>query len=443
MRRTLLLVGGIFKKNVVRGMKWMLCLALLYPAASQAQVVDCTGADPNAFPSINAALGSAGPGSAILVTGPCTEDLRLEGKTNLFIGAWYGQRVTLNGNISVSDSHGVYLYGLNISSTSTNGIFAGSTQAIILDSCSSNGNSGWGLLLGGASEALIISPAAFDNNVAGGISVSENSTVEMTSWNGQLIEINNNRGPGVFSSQGNFNTYGHTTIANNMAGSGSLSGFGVDLRGGARAQFGAISGPNVVQGNQSGGVSLQENAEISFWNGGQPTIIQGNGGAGVSAGLGSQVTFFDAVEVAGHSGPGLDVYASSQAFLFGANNIHNNGNSADPRSAGIRVDGNSQVVLRGGSVAQNGGPGILALANSSVDSNGAALNANSGGVITCDSSSWMVSDLGKNYFSTPGVSCRVPHSLGNRTVWKTQPANPDWSALKALQAKYMATAKRK
>jgi len=91
----------------------------------------------------------------------------LEGKTNLFIGAWYGQRVTLNGNISVSDSHGVYLYGLNISSTSTNGIFAGSTQAIILDSCSSNGNSGWGLLLGGASEALIISPAAFDNNVAG------------------------------------------------------------------------------------------------------------------------------------------------------------------------------------------------------------------------------------------------------------------------------------
>jgi len=169
----------------------------------------------------------------------------------------------------------------------------------------------------------------------------------------------------------------------------------------------------------------------------------GNGGAGVSAGLGSQVTFFDAVEVAGHSGPGLDVYASSQAFLFGANNIHNNGNSADPRSAGIRVDGNSQVVLRGGSVAQNGGPGILALANSSVDSNGAALNANSGGVITCDSSSWMVSDLGKNYFSTPGVSCRVPHSLGNRTVWKTQPANPDWSALKALQAKYMATAKRK
>ena len=430
-------------KNVVRGMKWMLCLALLYPAASHAQVVDCTGADPNAFPSINAAVAAAGPGSAILVTGPCTEDLRLEGKTNLFIGAWYGQRVTLNGSIGISDSHGVYLYGLNISSPTGNGIFAGSTQAIILDSCTSSGNSGWGFLLGGASEALIISPAAFDNNVAGGISVNENSTVEMTSWSGQPIEINNNRGPGVFSSQGNFNTYGSTTIVNNSAGPGSLSGFGMDLRGGARAQFGAISGPNVIQGNQTGGVSLQENAEISFWFGGQPTIIQGNGGSGVSAGFGSQVTFFDAVEVAGHSGPGLDLYANSQAYLFGSNNIHNNGNSGDSRNAGIRVDGNSQVLLRGGSVTQNGGPGILALVNSSVDSNGATLNSNSGGVITCDSSSWMVSDLAKSYFANAGVSCRVPHSLGNRAVWKAQPATPDWSAVKALQRKYMAFAKRK
>jgi hypothetical protein len=434
-----------FRKNLVRGMKWMLALAMVMvlPAASRAQVVDCTGADPNAFSSINAAVATAGPRSAIMVTGPCTEDIRLEGKTDLFIGAWYGQRVTLNGNISVSDSHGVYFYGLDISSLGTNGIFAGSTQAIILDSCTSNGNSGWGLLLGGASEALIISPAAFDNNVAGGISVSENSTVEMTSWGGQPIEIKNNRGPGVFSSQGNFNTYGHTTIANNTAGPGSLSGFGIDLRGGARAQFGAISGPNVVQGNQSGGVSLQENAEISFWNGGQPTIIQGNGSAGVSAGFGSQVTFFNDVEVTGHSGPGLDLYANSQAYLFGGNNIHNNGNSGDPRSAGIRVDGNSQVLLRGGSVTQNGGPGILVLVNSSADSTGATVQGNSGGVITCDSSSWMVSDLAKSNFSTPDVSCRVPHSLGNRAVWKAQPATPDWGAVKALQAKYMAIAKHK
>jgi hypothetical protein len=433
----------ISKKNVARGMKWMLGLALLYPAASHAQIVDCTGADPNAFPSINAAVATAGPGSAILVTGPCTEDLSLAGKTNLFIGAWYGQRVTLNGRISISDSHGVYFYGLNISSATGNGIFAGSTQAIILDSCTSNGNSGWGFLLGGASEALIISPAAFDNNVAGGINVGENSTVELTSWSGQPIEISNNRGPGVYSSQGNFNTYGHTMIANNAAGPGSLSGFGIDLRGGARAQFGAISGPNIVQGNQNGGVSLQENAEISFWNGGQPTIIQGNGGAGVSAGFGSQVTFFDAVEVAGHSGPGLDVYANSQAYLFGAINIHNNGNSLDPRSAGIRVDGNSQVLLRGGSVTLNGGPGLLVLVNSSADSTGATFSGNSGGVITCDSSSGTVSDFAKTYFPTPGVNCRIPHALGNRAVWKAQPASPDWSALKALQAKYMAIAKRK
>lgn len=47
----------------------------------QAQlVVDCTGATPGAFPSINAALPSAGAGTAIfVVAGPCNESLQLAG----------------------------------------------------------------------------------------------------------------------------------------------------------------------------------------------------------------------------------------------------------------------------------------------------------------------------------------------------------------------------
>jgi hypothetical protein len=345
--------------------------------------------------------------------------------------------------ISIADAHGVYFYGLNISSPTGSGIYASSTQAIILDSCTSNGNSGFGLQLAGASEALVVSPASFDNNSAGGIILTENSTIEMTSWGGQPIDVSNNRGPGVFVSFGSFNTYGHTTISNNIAGAGSLSGYGVDMRGGSRAQFGAETAPNIISGNQSGGVSLQEGAEISFWNGGSQTLIQNNGPVGVTAGFGSQVTFFNDVEVSGHSGPALDLYGHSQGYLFGANNLHNNGAAGDPRSAAVRVDGNSEAFLRGGNISQNIGPAILALVNSSVDFTGVSFSSNPGGIISCDTSAYMVSDLASGFSTAPGVSCRMPHSLGNRSFTKLQPAVPDWSALKALQAKYMARATRK
>jgi hypothetical protein len=151
---------------------------------------------------------------------------------------------------------------------------------------------------------------------------------------------------------------------------------------------------------------------------------------------------FDGVEISGHSGPGLDLFAMSQAYLFGANSIHNNGVASDSRSAAIRMDGNSEVFLRGGNVVQNVGPAILALVNSSADFKGVSFGSNTGGVITCDSSAFMISDISSGY-SPSVVNCRTPHSLGNRNMWKPVPVAPDWSALKALQKKYKALATKR
>ena len=429
-----------------RNVLLVLALAMFFPAVSRAQlVVDCTGATPGAFTSINAALGSSGAGTAIfVVAGPCNESLQLAGWTDLFIGTYYGYpNVDINGSINVVESHGVYFHGLNVSTGTSgfgNGISVSQSQALVIHECNLTGNAGFGLSLGGGSEALIVSPASFGNNNAGGILLSENSTVETSGWNGQPVDISNNRGPGVFVSFGSFNTYGRTTIMNNVAGLGSLSGYGVDMRGGSRAQFGALSGSNVISGNQSGGVSLQEGAEISFWNGGWQTLIQNNGPVGISAGFHSQVTLFNDAEISGHAGPALDLYASSQAYLFGGNNLHNNGVAGDARSAAIRVDGNSEAFLRGGTISQNTGPGILALVNSSVDLTGVSFSSNSGGLVVCDSSAFMISDLVTGTTTAPGVSCRTPHSLGNRSVNKLQPAAPDWAGLKTLVARTMARA---
>jgi len=79
---------------------FLLVLAVLLPATGQAQlVVDCTGNTPGAFPSINAALPSAGAGTAIfVVAGPCNESLQLAGSTDLFIGTYNGSpSVAING----------------------------------------------------------------------------------------------------------------------------------------------------------------------------------------------------------------------------------------------------------------------------------------------------------------------------------------------------------
>jgi hypothetical protein len=200
-------------------------------------------------------------------------------------------------------------------------------------------------------------------------------------------------------------------------------------------------GPNIIQGNPAGGASIGEGSEISFWSIGQPNIIQGNGPTGVSVNLGSQATFFQGAQISDHSSVGVDVYGNSQANFFGANSVVKNGASSDPQSAGIRVDGNSEALLRGGDVSQNNGPGLLVLVNSSVDFTGVSFTSDSAGIVTCDSTGTMVSDLaGPNITPPPGVHCKTPHALGNRHVSRSAPAVPSTAAGRALQAKWMKVA---
>jgi hypothetical protein len=152
--------------------------------------------------------------------------------------------------------------------------------------------------------------------------------------------------------------------------------------------------------------------------------------------LGSQATFFNSAQISGHSSAGVDLYANSQGYFFGSNAVQGNGSSGDARSAGIRIDGNSQALVRGGQVSGNSGPGLLVLVNSSADFAGVSFSGN-GGVISCDSSSTMISDLaGPNSTPPAGVSCKTPHGLSGRQITKTQPAAPDWSAHKAQHDRY-------
>lgn len=417
----------------------ILAALFVFPNAARAQFffVDCS--NPSAlYPTINSALPFAGPGSFIAVNGTCNENVFIYGAVNLTLGAFFGQAVTLNGNLSISNSQNVFVFGLNVTNSFGDGIDVNSSRSVVLDSCTSNGNAVNGLNASQTSDVSIIFFGGFSNNGANGIFVGNNSLVNIASFAG-TTEISNNGDSalGIFS--GNFATGGNTHIASN----GRNSFVAIDMRGAGKAQMGSFYGPNVIENNPNGGAFLQENAEISFFSllpNGQD-IIRNNGPFGVKAGFGSQVTLAGAL-ITGHTGPGVDIFAHSQVYgtsqLPGltATQVSNNGTTGDPLSAAIRVDGNSEALLRGVTISQNNGPAILALVNSSADFAGNIFSGNAG-VITCDSSSTMVSDLGITA-RTPasGVSCTTAHTLGNRAVSAPTPAVPDITVWKKMHTNY-------
>lgn len=427
----------------VLGVTTGLAMLFLFPGGARAQFlfVDCSGTNPYAYPSINSALPFAGPGAFIAVSGSCNESVFIYGANNLTLGAFFGQSATLNGNLSLQNSQLVYVYGLNVTNPFGDGIDVNSSRSVILDSCTSNGNAGSGLSTDQSSDVVVNAFGSFSNNGDRGIIVGNNSFVNIVAWAG-TAEISNNQGAAL-SMGGSFATLGNTHIANNgLIANGNIR-TAIDMRGGAKAQIGSLFGSNIIENNPNGGISLQENAEISLWSlqSSGPNLVRNNGPLGIEAGFGSQVTLAGA-QITGHTGPGLDIYAHSQLYAtsqipgLNATQIQNNATAGGSLNAAIRVDGNSEVLLRGVTISQNNGPAILALVNSSADFAGSTFAGNTG-MITCDSSSTMVSDLGIAA-RTPaaGVGCTTAHTLGNRVARAPAPAVPDISVWKKMHSNY-------
>lgn len=414
--------------------------------ASAQYFVDCSGNTPGAPTTINSVLPLIGNGAMIQVVGTCNENVTLNGLSDIWMGAPWGQTMNLTGSLMITQSENVFLYGMNVSGASGDGITVEYSQGVELDACTSTNNSnGRGLYVDDGSSVSVQNTGNFSNNGNSGIYVAGNSFVAVSGYGG-TITVNNNLSSGVYAERSVFNPT-NISITNNqaIAGSTAVSGFGVDFRGGAQSVFVSLSGQqNVIQGNQNGGISMMENAEISLCcgdtliPGSLPTLIVGNGPVGISVGFGSQLTVWDGTQITNHADTGIEVFAHSQAYLYGANVITNNGTGASyPARAGMRVDGNSEAYLRGGQISQNGGPGILALVNSSLDFTGVTFSSNTKGPVECDSSSYMVSDL-PSVGILPGLllPCMTPNNFGNRSHAAPVFHIPDVSQYKAKEAKY-------
>lgn len=415
----------------------LLVAAFGFATAAHAQTyyyVDCSGANPADFSTIGAALAVAGPNSYILVTGTCNENVTVTNFWNLNLGAVYGSTATIHGNVSILASNSVFLYGLNVTNLAGDAFDVTSSHNVTLWTCTGNGNSGVGLSVATLSDVVVQGPGSFDTNGAGGINVTFQSSLNVLAMDGP-VDISSNHGAGVGVGDGAlFQTLGNTTIESNINTSTSVrpNGFGIQALSASKVQVANCFGTSQISDNQSGGIDDREHSQISIWNCGTngDNVVKDNGPVGAEVGMGSQLALYSNVVISGHTRAGIDLYAGGQLYTYGPNVISQNGSSENPRSAGVMVDGNSEAYLRGGTISNNEGPGILALVNSSVDSVGATFHDNSGGIITCDSSAYVVSDLHK------GIECRTPHNLGSGDRAAAAPVAPDVTAQKNQAARY-------
>src|SRR5215469_383587 len=264
-------VSAFFPRNYLF-VVGILLLVLAIPPQVYAQYVDCSGNDPYAFPSITAALATAGPGSWITVVGTCNENVYISNLNNIGISALWQQTAAINGMLSIQNSENVNLYGLNVTNAAGDGIQVGNSRSVILDTCSGNGNAGKGMTIGPTSDVNITTAGSFSNNGDTGITLNARSSLQILAWGGS-VTISGNKNAGIYASTSYVEGLGNIVIENTSGSTanGLVSGFGIDLRGQSILQMGTIFGSNVIQNNHSGGVSLQENVEASFWGG--PTII--------------------------------------------------------------------------------------------------------------------------------------------------------------------------
>jgi hypothetical protein len=93
----------------------LVCSGMTVAAYAQPYyTVDCSGALPGSYPTINSALQVAGPGSYVIIASPCSENVAINNASNLNVGAYSGSTVNINGSISITGSNSVFLYGLNV-----------------------------------------------------------------------------------------------------------------------------------------------------------------------------------------------------------------------------------------------------------------------------------------------------------------------------------------
>jgi hypothetical protein len=317
---------------------------------------------------------------------------------------------------------------------------------VTLDTCTSSGNQSDGLDLNQMANVSVVGPSSFDNNGEYGINLTDHAALNLFDYWGPT-DISGNSVMGVLLTElSEFSSVGNLTIENNgvgpSSGQSTVVGYGIEIYGESGAQFGECFGPSIFKNNASGGISVLEDSQLSFWpcGEGHTGVIEGNGPVGITVGQGSQTTLSGEVQIRDHLGPGVDVSSNGNVFVEGSTVIENNGSANSARSAGVSLSGNSSALISGGQILSNFGPGLLVTLNSSAVFKQVAITGNVEGIIVCDNTSHMWTDL-TGPPQTKSIDCTTPSIPPVFPIVPLHYAMPEMSAVRARQARYMSLAK--
>jgi hypothetical protein len=318
------------------------CLFLLLaePAFAATARVDCSGATPGAFTSINAALASL-PGTSghtIRVSGTCVErvtlhewkDLRLEGAPSATL--LHDGHLTEFRILSIRKSENVVLRNLTIGAAAGGAPFTPvqiASSTVSIESCT---------LQGGTALA------------SGGLWVVDRSSVSL-----RASAVLDSSPSGIRLDHGQMNLGGSGPDAPNVI---ERNGAGIRLRGDAEV---IIWGNNVIRDNAQGIVSNGGHVFLCCTPG---LVISDNVGAGISIALGGTVQANSPVTFENNGFAAIRMVSGS-AILNSGQVFRGNGQVGNADSAAIVATGNSHLELANAEITANNAHGVLMEDNSS------------------------------------------------------------------------------
>ncbi len=354
-------------------------------------IVDCTGATPGAFTSLNQAIANSPDNSDFQVIGTCTESVgvTIQNRRNLVIiadptatiqttdpgGALivinHSQNIeidnlTLNGGagVDIFDSSTISLIGNTIENSSFFGIDSNNSDVLVLDG-TVTGSTRSGVVTSGGT--MQIDGVNISNN--GRIGISAATTHLIISDGNSPTIVSNNGVAGVQltnSSQGDFFDLQITNNAGNNFGLQAFTNTAVIMQGGS------------ISGNTGVGVNCGSTTTCEF----SQTQINGNFGAGIQVTTHGGLALDGGVQITGNQGVGVLIDQASTFASNGGNTI--SGNTGD----GLVVNALSAL-------------NFLAPDTITATANNLALNCNNGSLVTGDISTYKPKKCGTAFQAVP------------------------------------------
>jgi hypothetical protein len=376
-----------------------LCALLFFltPILSFAQTensaaIDCSGATPGAFTSVQQAIINSPDHTVFTISGSCTETIvDIQHRNDLsFIAVGpttiqvtspdqqvliitHSQNITFSGTITmtggqgvlISDSNGVLFSGVTIQNSGALGVTSSNSQVLfITGSISANTRSGV-VTSGGTVE---LDGVNISNNGRLGISAATTHLI-MSDGNNLPTIISHNGIAGVQllnSSQGDFTDL---QINNNAGGNAGLlvsTNSAVVMQGGS------------INGNTGIGVSCISTSHCEF----SQTQINSNTGGGIRTATHAELELDGAVQISGNTGTGVLVDQHSAFTSNGGNTISNNAGDA--------------LIVNALSTLNFVAPDTITATGVNL-----ALNCNNGSLVTGDISTYKPKKCGAQFQAVP------------------------------------------